>query len=64
MEQEETLWRQNSQIIWINGGEKNTKFFHDWMIQHRHHNRITHLQSYHGHNLTKHEDIQAKLISC
>eukprot|EP00253_Pinus_taeda_P004972 PITA_04972 len=38
--QEEVLWRQNSRIKWLREGERNNKFFHQAMIQHRQRNRI------------------------
>jgi len=31
---EEILWRQKSGVNWLREGEKNTKIFHQTMIQH------------------------------
>ena len=41
--QDEILWRQESRIRWLTKGEWNTRFFHQSMIQHHQHNRITFL---------------------
>eukprot|EP00253_Pinus_taeda_P002797 PITA_02797 len=38
--QEEILWRQKSRINWLQEGERNTKFFHQAMIQNRQRNQI------------------------
>lgn len=56
-QQEETLWRQKSSIIWLRDGEKNTKFFHGSTIQRRMHNNIAFINNQQGENLEKHEDI-------
>lgn len=46
--QEEILWRQKSRIKWLMEGERNTKFFHQAMIQHRHKNRIFSIKNAEG----------------
>lgn len=38
--QEEILWRQKSRIKWLREGERNTKFFHQAMVQYRKRNII------------------------
>jgi hypothetical protein len=61
--QEETLWRKKSRIQWLQEGERNTKFFHISMIQHRHINRISHLVTKQGQMLQTHEDLEQELVS-
>jgi hypothetical protein len=59
--QEEILWRQKSCIQWLKEGERNTKFFHRSVMQHRHSNRITHLTSDTGEHILDHEDMATTL---
>jgi hypothetical protein len=56
--QEETLWRKKSKIQWLQEGERNTKFFHRYMIQHRHINHISHLVMEEGQILQSHDDLE------
>ena len=46
--QEEILWKQKSQVQWLKEGEKNSKFFHKAMMNHRQHNRIFSLKDSQG----------------
>jgi exonuclease III len=59
--QEEILWKQKSRVQWLREGERNTKFFHRTVIQRRHINRITHLQSEEGVTIHSHEDMENTL---
>ena len=52
--QEEILWRQKSRVLWLKEGEKNLKFFHNSMIQQRHHNRIISLRDNQGNKVNNH----------
>ena len=40
LHQEELAWRQRSWSIWLPAGDKNTKFFHQWVSHRRHKNQI------------------------
>eukprot|EP00253_Pinus_taeda_P009736 PITA_09736 len=42
-QQEEIFWRQKSRVQWIKEGERNTRFFHKFTMDHRAHNQITKL---------------------
>eukprot|EP00253_Pinus_taeda_P015690 PITA_15690 len=46
--QEEIMWRQKSRINWLREGERNTKFFHQAMIQNRQRNRIFSIKTAEG----------------
>jgi hypothetical protein len=46
--QEEILWRQKSRIKWLCEGERNTKIFHQAMIQNRQRNQIFSMKNVEG----------------
>jgi len=46
--QEEILWRQKSRIKWLREGERNTKIFHQAMIQNRQRNQIFSIKNVEG----------------
>lgn len=55
---EEEYWRTKSRILWLQAGDKNTRYFHSKTKQRRHINRITFLQD---DQVT--EDMNRKLTS-
>eukprot|EP00253_Pinus_taeda_P011292 PITA_11292 len=60
--QEEVLWRQKSRIKWLREGERNTKFFHQAMIQHRQRNRILSIKDQNGERVVEQEGIEKVLV--
>ena len=46
--QEGIYWKQKSKVKWLQEGEKNTKFFHNSVIQNRHSSRILKLKNMDG----------------
>eukprot|EP00253_Pinus_taeda_P017089 PITA_17089 len=60
--QEEVLWRQKSRIKWLREGERNTKFFHQAMIQHRQRNRILSIKYQNGVRVVEQEGIEQVLV--
>eukprot|EP00253_Pinus_taeda_P025221 PITA_25221 len=59
--QEEILWRQKSRINWLREGERNTKFFHQAMIQHRQRNRIFLIKNEAGEKVIEQDGIEQVL---
>lgn len=60
--QEEILWRQKSRIKWLREGERNTKFFHQAMIQHRQRNMILSIKNENGERIVEQEGIEKVLM--
>jgi hypothetical protein len=57
-QQEEIMFRQKSRMLWLKEGDKNTKFFHNSLLQHRNQNWIHSLQTEEGVIVERHEDIE------
>lgn len=55
---EEEYWRTKSRILWLQAGDKNTKYFHSKTKQRRHINRITCLQDDQGKLFSTAKDIR------
>jgi len=49
-------------VNWLREGERNTKFFHQAMIQHRQRNRIFSITIEEGSRLTQHEEMEQNLV--
>ena len=52
--QEGIYWKQKSKVKWLQEGEKNTKFFHNSVIQDRHSSRIVKLKKMEGGRIETH----------
>jgi len=59
--QDEILWKQKSRINWLREGERNTKFFHQAMIQHRQRNKIFSIKNEEGERIIEQEGIEKVL---
>ncbi|KAF8104398.1 hypothetical protein N665_0172s0030 [Sinapis alba] len=60
---EEEYWRTKSRVLWLQAGDKNTRFFHAKTKQRRNFNRIIHIQDEAGTHYSKNEDIQNHIVS-
>lgn len=60
---EDILWRHKSRFQWLREGERNTRFFHKEMIQHRKHNRIFSMLDLGGNMVLKHEDTKNLMVN-
>ena len=56
--QEEIIWKQKSRVQWLKDGEKNSKFFHKAMLNHRHHNRILSVKDSQGNRVLRQKDME------
>ncbi|CAM8880259.1 unnamed protein product [Rhodiola kirilowii] len=57
LEREELLWRQRSRAEWLNGGDRNTSFFHAKASQRRRRNLIRELRNPAGEVCSNNSDI-------
>ena len=60
---EETFWRQKSREKWLEEGDRNTKFFHNSVIQNKNLRNITHLKSVEGNMVSDPLKISEELIN-
>eukprot|EP00253_Pinus_taeda_P018458 PITA_18458 len=61
--QEEILWKQKSRVQWLREGERNTKFFHKAMVQHRQRNKIFSIKNQEVQIVLQHEEIEKVLVN-
>ncbi|KAI9113241.1 hypothetical protein K1719_015766 [Acacia pycnantha] len=61
--QEEVYWWQRSRIMWLNSGDKNTRFFHSSVVQRRQRNKILRLKDDRGVWLEERVEINAAFNS-
>jgi len=63
MQQEESLWRLKSRALWIQEGDKNTKFFHNYASARRAKNSIWKIKDDKGGYAVSHDDITKQAVS-
>lgn len=56
--EEETFWRNKSRVLWLEEGDKNTKFFHGLTQQRRARNRNTGILTFEGICTEKESEIK------
>lgn len=55
--QEETYWKQQAKLFWLEEGDANTKFFHATTTGRKKTNHISYLEKYTGHRVESHEGM-------
>jgi len=60
--QEEIYWRQKSRNLWLQEGEKNTKFFHNSVIQNRHRTKILKIKDREGRLVESRGEVEEVLV--
>ena len=59
--QEALYWKQKVRIKWPKEGERNTKFFHNSVIQNRNSSRIQRLKTRDGNRVDTRREIEVEL---
>lgn len=59
---EEEFWRNKSRVLWLQAGDKNTKYLHAKTKQRRQRNRILHIEDDQGRSYSKAKDIKSHII--
>jgi hypothetical protein len=63
LEQQELKWKQRAKEVWLQKGDRNTKFFHASASQRRRGNRIAGLQDAVGRECNTQEEIEEAFVS-
>jgi hypothetical protein len=63
LKETEELWRQRSRAIWIQSGDNNTKFFHNYANFRRNRKHIWEILAGSGHIITGKENIKAEAVN-
>ena len=58
---EALFWQQKAKVKWMQEGERNTKFFHNSVIQNKNSSRIQRLKTRDGNRVEMRRDIEAEL---
>ena len=59
--QEALYWQQKARVKWLKEGERNTKFFHNSVIQNKNNSRIQKLKKRDGNRVETRREIEAEL---
>ena len=59
--QEALFWQQKARVKWMQEGERNTKFFHNSVVQNRNSSRIQILKTRDGNRVETRREIEAEL---
>ena len=59
--QEGIFWKQKSRVKWLQEGERNTKFFHNTVLQNRNNSRINKLKKADGSQVETRMEMEEKL---
>jgi ribonuclease HI len=63
LENEEVWWSQRARVLWLQHGDRNTKFFHQKASQRKQRNNIESIQDIHGTTHYDHDNIEQTLTN-
>ncbi|XP_020412737.1 uncharacterized protein LOC109947231 [Prunus persica] len=62
LDQEDVFWKQKSRVSWLQGGDRNTKFFHITTLVRRRRNRIERLKDINGDWISSKEGLKTLAV--